>query len=245
MISKIFFYLVLLPALLPVAIILFYVYSKDKKDREPPRLLLKTVLFGALFSLPCIPIEKIAYNIISSSFEIDSVQGAFVQYVFGVALVEEFFKFLVIMLYIWKNRHFDYRYDGIVYAVSSSLGFAALENIIYVLNFGTGVSIGRAIFAIPGHATFGVFMGFFLSRAKDCKLQGHSFRSKLNLLLSLFVPMIIHGIYDFLLSSPVQALNMGYIFFIYVIILDVISYFTIRHDFKTDRPLGVNYTIIE
>ncbi|MCR5698575.1 MAG: PrsW family intramembrane metalloprotease [Treponemataceae bacterium] len=245
MISKIFFYLVLLPALLPVAIILYYVYSKDKKEREPLPLLLKTILFGALFSLPCIPLEKLAYGMISSSFEAGTIQWALVQNVFGVALIEEFFKFLVIMLYIWKNRHFDYRYDGIVYAVSSSLGFAALENIIYILNFGTGVSIGRAIFAIPGHATFGVMMGFFLSRAKDWKLRGNKAKSFCNLILSLAVPMVIHGIYDFLLSEPIQAMNMNYIFFIYVIILDVAAFFTIRHDFKTDRPLGVDYTIIE
>ena len=240
MISRVFLYFVLIPALLPVAIILYYVYSKDKKEREPISLLAKTLAFGALFSLPCIPVEGILGSVFANIFDTTTIEYALVEYTIGVALVEEFFKFLVLMIYIWKNRNFDYRYDGIVYAVTSSLGFAALENIIYILNYGTGVSIGRAIFAIPGHTTFGVLMGFFFARAKDWSLRGNGARSGLNLILSLFVPMCVHGIYDFLLSEPAQTAGLNVFFLIYVIALDVVAFFTIRHDFKTDRPLGVN-----
>ena len=245
MFSSYILYFILIPALLPVALILFYVYSKDKKEREPIPLLAKTFVFGAIFALPCIPVESILGRIISSTGDIETLSTAFIQNTVGVALVEEFSKLAVILLYIWKNHHFNYRYDGIVYAVTASLGFAALENIIYVISYGTLVSIPRAIFAIPGHATFGVLMGFFLSRAKDRKLRGHKFSAKISFFLSLLVPMVVHGIYDFLLSAPVAEAGLQFIFYIFVIILDVIAFFTIRHDFKTDRPLGVDYTIIE
>ena len=155
----------------------------------------------------------------------------------GVALVEEFSKWLVLMLIVWKNRNFDYRYDGIVYAVSASLGFAALENILYVVSYGTGVSVGRAIFAIPGHATFGVFMGYWLSRAKNFWLDEKLIRMKICKLFALCIPMLIHGAYDFLLSEQVAELGYQFVFYIYVILLDFFAWRLIKHEFRTDKRL--------
>ena len=141
------------------------------------------------------------------------------------------------MILVWKNQNFDYRYDGIVYAVSASLGFAALENILYVISYGTSVSIGRAIFAIPGHTTFAVFMGFFLSRAKTAWLDNKNFKKNLCKILSLVVPMLIHGLYDFLLSPQISQEGLQFLFYIYVILLDLFAWKIIKHEFKTDRRL--------
>ncbi|MCR4953525.1 MAG: PrsW family intramembrane metalloprotease, partial [Treponema sp.] len=194
-------YFILIPALLPVFLILLYVYRLDKNEREPIRFVLKVVLFGAIFSIPCAVVENVFTAMLSLFYEPATIQYAFMENTVCVALVEEFSKWLVLMIFVWKNQNFDYRYDGIVYAVSASLGFAALENILYVISYGTGVSIGRAIFAIPGHATFGVFMGFFLSRAKTFWIDGKIGLMKMFKLLALVVPMFIHGMYDFLLSD--------------------------------------------
>ena len=166
-----------------------------------------------------------------------SIEFAWMENTIGVALVEELSKWLVFMLLVWKNKNFDYRYDGIVYAVSASLGFAALENILYVISYGTGVSIGRAIFAIPGHATFGVFMGYWLSRAKTFWLDDKKIRMRICKLFALGVPMLIHGFYDFLLSDQVAALDLRSVFFIYVILLDFFAWRVIKHEFRTDRML--------
>ncbi len=230
-------YFILIPALLPVFLILRYVYLLDKKEREPLGFVLKVVLWGAIFSIPCAGAERFLISMISSYYDQATVQFAWMENTVGVALVEEFSKWLVFMILVWKNQNFDYKYDGIVYAVSASLGFAALENILYIVSYGTGVSIGRAIFAIPGHATFGVFMGFFLSRAKTLWIDEKKGGVIVCKLLALVIPMLIHGCYDFLLSEQVAALGYQPVFYVYVILLDLFAWRMIKHEFRTDRRL--------
>ncbi len=230
-------YFILIPALLPVFLIFKYIYGLDKVEREPFGFVLKVLLWGAVFSIPCAVVERFAISFIQAFYDIESVKYAFMENTFGVALVEELSKWLVLMILVWRNNNFDYRYDGIVYATTASLGFAALENILYVVNFGTGVSIGRAIFAIPGHTTFGVFMGFFLSRAKTQELDNREFLKLILLLFSLAIPMLIHGCYDFLLSDQVAVIGYRWFFYIYVALLDLFAWKIIRHEFKTDHRL--------
>ncbi|MCR5187875.1 MAG: PrsW family intramembrane metalloprotease [Treponema sp.] len=230
-------YFILIPALLPVFLIFKYIYGLDKVEREPIRFVLKVLLWGAIFSIPCAVIERFAISFIQGIYDPETIKYAFMENTFGVALVEEFSKWLVLMILVWKNNNFDYRYDGIVYATTASLGFAALENILYVVNFGTGVSIGRAIFAIPGHTTFGVFMGFFLSRAKTQDLDQKSFGKTILLILSLAVSTVIHGCYDFLLSDQVSAAGYQWFFYIFVALLDFFAWRIIHHEFKTDHRL--------
>ena len=234
---KLIFYFILLPALLPVFLILRYVYLLDRNEREPLGFVLNVVMYGAIFSVPCAAAERFLIPLIGIFYDPATIQYAWMENTVGVALVEEFSKWLVLMLIVWKNKNFDYRYDGIVYAVSASLGFAALENVLYVLNYGTGVSVGRAIFAIPGHATFGVFMGFWLSRAKTFWLDDKPNRMKICRLFALIIPMLIHGAYDFLLSEQVAATGYQYIFYIYVILLDFFAWRVIKHEFRTDKRL--------
>ena len=230
-------YFILIPALLPVVLILRYVYLLDKNEREPLGFVLKIVVLGAVFSIPCAAVERFMMSLIASVYDPATIDYAWMENTVGVALVEEFSKWLVLMLFVWKNKNFDYRYDGVVYAVSASLGFAALENILYVISYGTGVSIGRAIFAIPGHATFGVFMGYWLSRAKTFWLDGTIIRMRICKLFSLAIPMLIHGAYDFLLSEQVAELGGQTLFYIYVILLDFFAWRVIKHEFRTDRML--------
>ena len=234
---KAILYFILIPALLPVFLILRYVYLLDKNEREPLGFVLKVVVWGAIFSIPCAGVERFMISLISSFYDPATINFAWIENTVGVALVEELSKWLVLMLIVWKNQNFDYRYDGIVYAVSASLGFAALENILYVFSYGTGVSIGRAIFAIPGHATFGVFMGYFLSRAKTFWIDDKRIRMTICKLLALALPMLIHGCYDFLLSEQVAALGYQYIFYLYVLLLDIFAWKVIKHEFRTDSRL--------
>ena len=234
---KAILYFILIPALLPVFLILRYVYLLDKKEREPLGFVLKVLLWGAVFSIPCAGVERFMLSFIGAFYDQSTIEFAWMENTVGVALVEEFSKWLVLMLFVWKNKNFDYRYDGIVYAVSASLGFAALENILYIISYGTGVSIGRAIFAIPGHATFGVYMGYWLSRAKTFWLDGKTFRMKICKLFALGVPMLIHGCYDFLLSDQIDEAGLQLVFFLYVILLDFFAWRVIKHEFRTDRML--------
>lgn len=229
--------LILIPALLPVILILRYVYRLDKNEREPLGFVVIVVILGAIFALPCGGVESFLMGIFGAIYNTSTVKYAWIENTICVALVEELSKWLVIMIFVWKNHNFDYRYDGIVYAVSASLGFAALENILYVSKFGMGTAVGRAIFAIPGHTTFGVFMGFYMSRAKASLLGGNARSLRRYKILALVIPMLIHGLYDFLLSD--QAGDAGYSvwFFAFVIVLDIIAWIMIKHEFRTDRPL--------
>ena len=231
-------YAVLVPALLPVLLIIIYIYKKDKKEKEPLGLVLKTLIWGAILSLPCAGVEMLMELILGAFFEQGTVSYAAAENIIGVALIEELAKYIVIMRFIWKNDNFDYRYDGIVYAASASLGFAALENVLYLLNFGTDISLGRALFSIPGHTTFGVFMGLYISRAKEAMCSGKTFRMKRLKIKALLVPTIIHGIYDFLLDDSLQE-NYFYLFIVFVIIIDIIALSIIRREHKHDKPLGV------
>ena len=133
------------------------------------------------------------------------------------------------------EQNFDHSYDAIVYTVASSLGFAAAENIGYIIAYGKSVAISRALFAIPGHASFGVFMGYFVAKAKLASVNGKPRGAKL--LLSVAVPTMVHGIYDFLLSPAAETLSFSGFFTAYVIVVDVASFFLIRSQFKNDRVL--------
>ena len=225
-------YLILIPALLPVGLILFYVYINDKTEREPAGFLLFVFVMGAVFALPCAFIEPFIQALFFHDDK--SLFDVFCRNVIAIALVEELSKWLVFKLFVWNNSNFNYRYDGIVYAVTASLGFAALENVFYIASFGREIALQRAIFAIPAHTTFGVFMGYFLADAKSGFLHNYHTSAQMK---ALVVPVIIHGTYDFLLSEQVAMTGYQFVFFILVIVLDFAAWKMVRKGFKTDREL--------
>jgi len=127
---------------------------------------------------------------------------------------EELFKFLALYLIIWSNKNFNEKFDGIVYAVFISLGFAGIENIIYVLQHGMQTGYIRAIVSVPGHALFGVTMGYYFGLAKF-----YPDKRKLFLIRSFFYPVILHGIFDFILMLGNYRLFLGfipYVIFLYI-----------------------------
>lgn len=197
----------ILMASAPVIIILIYVYIRDKYEHEPLGLLLKTLLAGALTVIPVMVVNTRleGYKELFTGYS----QVAYIAFVVA-GLVEEFFKFLALYLIIWKNREFNERYDGIVYAVFISLGFALVENIMYVYSYGQSVAYTRALTAVPAHALFGVTMGYFFAMAKF----GAKDRS-LNFVKALIYPVLLHGIYDFILMSQNPMLMLVFIPFIY------------------------------
>ena len=189
--------IILLTALLPVAILVYYIYHKDKKSPEPTGQLVKAFLFGFL-SVPVsfcmsIPLGIIGLYPVEATSILGSISTAF----FGAAIPEEIAKFFMLWLLLRKNCYFDEKMDGIVYAVCISLGFAALENIMYLFSNAESylsVGIARAIFAIPGHFCFGILMGYYYSLAKF-----YPKTPKKNKVLILVAPVLVHGLYDSIL----------------------------------------------
>ena len=140
-------------SLAPVFIIAFYVWFRDKYEKEPIAMLLRALLIGAVITLPVIFIERGLFSL-GATFSFGPFWDAFAV----AGLVEESFKFLAFYLIIWRNVNFNEKFDGIVYAVFIALGFAGVENILYVAEGGVQVAITRAITAVPAHALFGVII---------------------------------------------------------------------------------------
>ena len=190
-------------ALAPVVIILLYVYVKDKYDKEPMPLLLKSLLLGALISIPVVFVEGFLSKLWYGDFTI--TQAGYSAFVVA-GLTEEFFKFIVLYWLIWKNKEFDEKYDGIVYAVFISLGFAAVENVLYVTEYGASTGYLRAFTAVPAHAFFGVVMGFYFALARF--IPG---KKSVNLFKALLIPILLHGVYDFILMSQHETLMLLFV----------------------------------
>lgn len=180
-------------SLAPIFIIAFYIYSRDIYEKEPLSYLLKALSIGAIIVLPVVFIEK------QLSAPADKLEGisnaAWIAFIVA-GLTEEGMKYLAFLLFFWKSSNFNERFDGIVYAVYISLGFAGIENILYVFSGGYSVGIVRALTAVPAHALFGVVMGYYFGLAKfHQKFRG------VYLILAFFLPFVFHGLYDFLLMA--------------------------------------------
>lgn len=228
-------------AVIPVFVICFLVYYRDP-NKEPITLLLKIFFLGFVSVFPAYIIEvgldylfPTAFGSTSSYFEL------FINVFVGVALVEEAVKWAVVKFFGYNSKEFDEIYDIIVYSVFSSLGFACLENIFYVVSSGFKTAINRAIFSIPGHMCFGVLMGYFFSKAKISSLNNTTM-SKKNLLLSLLVPCLFHTIYDSLLFNGTMGSVLLFLFFdlfmVIICICVIISVSKVQNNVKLNINNG-------
>ncbi len=198
-------------ALIPVVGLLIFIYFNDKKEKEPFGLLVGLFFAGMGTIVTAIIAELVGGLILGAVFPANTVIGGVLDAMLIVAPAEELGKFLVLRLITWKNKNFNYNYDAIVYAVFVSLGFAAFENITYVFSSGIGTAFLRMFTAVPGHACFAVFMGFFYSKAKYASLTGKKGACTGFTALAMVIPIVIHGVYDAILmgggSSEIPVLS--------------------------------------
>lgn len=181
---------VLTAAIAPGVALLIYFYLKDRYDTEPFHLVLKVFLFGVMLVFPVMVLQR--------AFVHGLGENPFVFSFIISAGLEEFLKWFLVYFIIYKHTSFDEPYDGIVYAVAASLGFATLENVFYAFLNSASISslIYRALLPVSGHAMFGVIMGYHLGRAKfDPE------RRKRHLLYSLLLPIFWHGLFDYILLT--------------------------------------------
>ncbi len=135
----------------------------------------------------------------------------------------------------WKDPNFNYRFDGIVYAVFVSLGFAALENITYVLGYGLTTALLRALLAIPAHMGFAVFMGIFYSRAKLCTDVGNTPRKRLNLWAAFLIAVLLHGFYDACVMMGTILSTLLFVAFVIAMYIIVIR--LVKKESRIDSPV--------
>lgn len=198
----------LIAALAPIGALLVIFYKIDRYNKEPAKLLVKLFLFGALIAIPVIAVEGFLGYLNVFALTTSDLQHVYTAFIVA-ALTEEVFKWLVLRQFAYRHRAYDEYLDGIIYAVFVSLGFAAFENLGYVLsNNDLNVALMRALTALPGHMLFGVAMGFNFSIMKFAKTKATFKKAQRR---SLLVPILIHGFYDYILMSQYQWLLILFI----------------------------------
>lgn len=225
--------LLLLLAVFPALVLITYIYYKDSHDKEPVGLLIQLFLLGVGSIIPAIIIEAIGEAIINIFFYDGTLIYNFVYSFFVIALAEEGFKFLFTYVRTWNCRDFNHKFDGIVYAMLVSLGFATLENILYVFQGGLSTAIMRALLSVPSHAIDAVFMGYYYGLAKYDESSGKTASKNTHLALSLIIPVLLHGFYDFCLFH--STLLTTALFFIFVVIMDIAAIVRINISSKQDQ----------
>ena len=214
-------------AILPAALILLYVYKRDKLP-EPPRIVFITLLLGAGISFP-LSILIFVFEGFLETLNFGTEANHFYMSFIRAAFLEEMMKYLVLVFYCLYLDVFDEPMDALVYGVAASLGFAVLENWEYVINasregteIAKQVAYIRAFTAVPLHALAGVFMGFFLMDAIFEKQN-----RKFYLFLSLFFPVCLHGLYDLILFS--ENFSDYYIYILLIVFL-IRAFFVFRKE---------------
>lgn len=225
-------------SLLPSIILGWIVWQNDKVEKEPVGLLIKLFLCGIgsiivtlILSVPLYMIPMFNPETATTLLE------HFMSAVIGVALVEEFSKWIFVKSITWKNKEFTHLYDAVVYAVFVSLGFATLENILYVFSSETALSvaIARAVLAVPLHVFCGVFMGYYYGMAKQSEINNRKDLIKKNLFLSVLIPTLTHGFYDFCLFTGDVLFFI--LFLIFVVCVYIVAFRRINKLSKIQVPL--------
>ena len=231
----------LLAALVPAAFLMVQVYRLDRIEKEPAGLLLKLVLFGALSGLAAGAIEGALTRVLDVTLG-GGMLRLMLENFLAVALVEEACKRWVVLKFAWNHPAFDYRFDAVVYCVFSALGFAALENILYVAEYGFAVAVSRALLSVPGHCFFAVYMGIYLGQAKMAERAMQRYYIELPdetpgqyLRASLLVPALLHGFWDFSLS--VGGGLMTVLFYLFVLAFFIDAYRKLRFAAGSDEQL--------
>lgn len=224
--------MMILLSLLPATILLIIIYKTDKREKEPIGLLAKLFFFGVLSTFTAAIIGQLGDAIITPILGTDSLLYLIIDNFILTALVEEFGKYFVVKVTAWKSPAFNYTFDAIVYAVFASLGFAAFENILYLSSGTISLAIMRGIFAVPGHAIDAVFMGYYLGLAKRYEVMGNMKLRGRYMKLALIIPVLLHGFYDFCLSSGFDVLLL--LFLIYEIVITIVAIKKVRKLSKED-----------
>lgn len=206
-------YIVIAAALLPAIILFLYIWKSDP-HKEPFWQMFKALLWGVAICVPVAMVEQVIQSMLfGPGGAASTLFGSTVEAFCVAALPEETAKLLALWIVLRKNPYFDEHFDAIVYAVCVGLGFAAVENVFYVVGDENWVSVAltRAFLAVPGHYAFAVLMGYYYAMYHFVQ------RSARNAIRILAVPVMAHGVYDAIALSGSVSPVLGGITFIVLI----------------------------
>ncbi|WLR46729.1 glutamic-type intramembrane protease PrsW [Halobacillus litoralis] len=205
---------ILTAAISPAVAIMTFIYLSKRIELEPLPLIIRMFIIGVIMVFPIMFIQY--------AFETENVfHSSFLKSFFLAGLLEEFFKWFFLLFVAYRHSDFDHHYDGIIYGVAISLGFATIENIIYIFQNGIEIAILRAVFPVSSHALFGIIMGFYMGKAKF-----RTKRSNWCLALGLAIPVGLHVMYDYIIT--VKEMTWMYWITPFMIILWLIGFRKIK-----------------
>ena len=225
-------------AVIPAVILLRYIYQKDRLEKEPRRLLVSLVVLGIVSTALAVVAERIGSFALGLVLTEGSIAYNALMYFGVVACAEEGAKYILLKRKTWSSPEFNCQFDGVVYAVFVSLGFALWENIGYVAAYGISTALIRAVTAVPGHACFGVFMGAWYGMAKRYENSGEAAKSQRCCRLAFWVPALIHGTYDFIatLNATLSALVfLAFVLFLFFSAMARVRKLSAEDDFISDH----------
>ncbi len=188
----------LLLALGPVLAIFFFFWAKDKYEREPLKRLILTAGIGAASAIPVVIVEMLWGHTMMDVSALSLPELGFMAFV-EIGVTEELFKSVAFFSTVYWSKYMNEPYDGMIYSVAAALGFAAVENILYVISGGIVTALVRAITAVPAHAVFGAFIGYFAGRAKFTK---YPVLKPFLILAGFAISVFLHGLYDLIALWP-------------------------------------------
>ena len=227
-------------ALFPIILFGILVYKSDK-EREPLSLVFTLFTLGVLSGCAVLFINELL-NIIFPDFFTKiysnnaSIIALLIKDFIIVATIEELFKWVIIFVFGYQSKEYNYTYDITVYSIFVALGFACFENLKYALAFGADTAVIRIFLGVPGHVCFAVMASLFLNYSKLTKHDDHR---KKYLFYSLLVPIILHGVYDFTLSfdKGFVGLMFSVIFLVFVSILYSVAYINLKNIIDGDKRI--------
>ncbi len=209
--------------IVPALLLLWYVRKKDRLEPEPKKLIWSLVGLGALSTLLAVLLELGGLAVLTKIADPDSLVFCVLHWFLIVGLAEEASKYLMLRLRTWKNPNFDCLFDGMVYAVAVSAGFALLENVMYLIRYGSSVVFIRAIVSIPAHICFSIFMGAWYSAAKKYETWNEKDKMRRCRVLAVVIPAIAHGLFD-MIASRAETGGGILLFAAFVIAMFVVSW---------------------
>ena len=204
---------ILILATLPVIFFMVWIYFKDKYEKEPPIKLLQYFALGILVSILAIFLELYfsKLNIFSG------IAGTLYTAFFVAAFTEEGLKAMILIPILIRDKNFNEKLDGIIYSIFLSLGFATIENIIYLtrerLDLYFELGITRGLISIPSHIMFAITMGYYISKYKFAKED----KKNKYLIYAIIIPILLHGVFDFILMIEYRWAII--VFIVYIIFL--------------------------
>ncbi|MBQ6233991.1 MAG: PrsW family intramembrane metalloprotease [Clostridia bacterium] len=227
----------ILLAVVPALLLLWYVRRKDALEPEPSQMIWKLVGWGAVSVLLAMLLESAGLFILTRFSGKQAMLFQILHWFVVVGLGEEISKYFILRRRTWNDPAFNCTFDGVVYAVAVSAGFALAENILYLFRYGSGVLFMRAIVSIPAHICFAVLMGTWYGGAKKFEIAGEHERLKWASVLSVLVPALAHGAFDFIATNTDKG-GIVPVFVIYVIAMFVISWRLVRRLSENDAYMA-------